>query len=97
MFEVFMMIGVVCYAIGFGFLQFAFLRWLFKNDSLSVRSGVLYAYWVRLSDDRMLFFVMFHMEQIEKPPPKRGLFDVRGFRVCWRRSDTAEYRRESQG
>lgn len=33
MFEVFMMIGVVCYAIGFGFLQFAFLRWLFKNDS----------------------------------------------------------------
>lgn len=36
MFEVFMMIGVVCYAIGFGFLQFAFLRWLFKNDSFWV-------------------------------------------------------------
>lgn len=35
MFEVFM-IGVVCYAIGFGFLQFAFLRWLFKNDSFWV-------------------------------------------------------------
>lgn len=34
MFEVFMMIGVACFVIGFGILQFAFLRWLYKQNSI---------------------------------------------------------------
>lgn len=36
MFDVFMMTGVAYLAMGFGILQFAFLRWLFKQDSFLV-------------------------------------------------------------
>lgn len=57
-------------------------------------SRLLYTFFVLAVDSFLLAILT-----INKKSPRQsgGFVAVRDFRVCWRRSDTAEYRKENQG